>query len=216
MTIVTAPRLTPSASPEFDALVRDVGACFACERVVHSHVLSAANGPLDAAVLFVAEAVGRRGGAVTGVPLTRDESGKRFAAFLEIAGIDRARAFITNAVLCNPLDEHARNRAPSASEATRCRPFLDRTLTLVQAPVVVTLGRVALDALHALHPHGAQLDRDVATPVPWRGRTLVPMYHPSRQSTLHRPHAAQEDDWRRLGALTREGMLLTRPPFTMT
>ena len=73
----------------------------------HAHVLGDANGPLDATVLFVAEAVGRRGGAVTGVPLTRDESGKRFTSFLALAGLSRGEVFITNAVLCNPLDAAA-------------------------------------------------------------------------------------------------------------
>jgi DNA polymerase len=171
--------------------------------MAHSHVLSEANGPLDADVLFVAEAVGRRGGAITGVPLTRDETGRRFGAFLEIAGIDRSRCFITNAVLCNPIDARGCNRPPSAAEATRCRSFLARTVELVRAPMVVALGRVALASLGAIADHRAQLDRHVGLPVSWSGRTLVPMYHPSRQSTLHRPQSAQEEDWRRLGAVVR-------------
>jgi DNA polymerase len=187
----------------FGALVRDVQACHACERMTHSHVLSVANGPLDADVLFVAEAVGRRGGAITGLPLTRDETGRRFGAFLQIAGIDRARLFITNAVLCNPIDACGRNRAPTAVETARCRPFLARTLEIVRAPVIVALGRVALDSLDAIAGHGARLDRDVACSMKWGIRTLVPMYHPSRQSTLHRPQAVQEDDWRRLGDVLR-------------
>jgi DNA polymerase len=170
--------------------------------MVHSHVLGAANGPLCADVLFVAEAVGRRGGAVTGVPLTRDESGRRFEAFLSIAGVERGRAFITNAVLCNPVDDLRRNRRPTASEIARCRPFLERTLRVVPAPVVVALGRVALDALAAIAPHPAHLG-DTASSHEWAGRTLVAMYHPSRQSTLHRAHAGQEEDWRRLGAIVR-------------
>ena len=97
------------------------------------------------------------------------------------------------------------NRTPTAAEIARCQPFLARTLDIVRAPVVVALGRVALESLRALSrgraiaPHDAQMPRDVATALPWCGRTLVPMYHPSRQSTLHRPQAAQEDDWRRLG-----------------
>ncbi len=185
----------------FAGLVRDVCACTACGRMTHSHVLGARNGPLDARVVFVAEAVGRRGGAITGVPLTRDESGKRFAAFMSVAGLSRDIVFITNTVLCNPVDAVGRNRPPSPSEIARCRPFLARTLDIVHAPFVVTLGRVALDALRAIEPHDAELSRDVATPVPWRGRTLVPMYHPSRQSTLHRPQAQQERDWRALGAI---------------
>jgi len=188
----------------FDDLTRDVQACIACSRVAHSHVLSDANGPLDASVLFVAEAVGRRGGAVTGVPLTRDESGKRFGEFLRIAGIERHDTFITNAVLCNPLDDAGRNRAPSPREIARCRPFLARTLEVVRAPIVVALGRVALESLRAIAPHDAQIPKDIGSPLPWHGRSLVPMYHPSRQSTLHRSQTAQEDDWRRLGRLIRE------------
>ncbi|MBF6599223.1 MAG: uracil-DNA glycosylase [Dehalococcoidia bacterium] len=193
--------IPPRDRRRFTRLVRDVRACEACDAMTHSHVLGADNGRLDAPVLFVAEAVGRRGGAVTGVPLTRDESGRRFSAFLALAGISRADVFVTNAVLCNPTDARGRNRPPTASECARCRPFLARTLELVRAPLLVTLGRVALEATRAVEPHEAELARDVATPVSWRGRTLVPLYHPGRQSTLHRPQAAQEGDWRALGAL---------------
>ena len=185
----------------FTTLIQDVRMCSICDHMSHSHVLSAANGPHDARVAFVAEAVGRRGGAVTGVPLTRDESGHRFAAFLTLAGLRREDVFVTNAVLCNPLDAASRNRPPSAREVARCRPFLARTLEAVPAPVVVTLGRVALESLRAIAPHNAQLPRDLASPVDWRDRTLIPMYHPSRQSTLHRPQPQQDDDWRRLGEL---------------
>jgi uracil-DNA glycosylase family 4 len=184
--------------------------------MTHSHVLSAANGPVTARVLFVAEAVGRRGGAVTGVPLTRDESGRRFMRFLELAGIDRRDTFITNAVLCNPIDEDGRNRAPTPREVARCRPFLARTLDVVRAPIVVALGRVALESLRDVAPHDATLARDVATAHPWRGRVLVPMYHPSRQSTLHRPDAAQDDDWRRLGELIRARLPAVSAAPTMT
>jgi len=185
----------------FSTLVRDVRACTACERMAYAHVLGAANGRLNARVLVVAEAVGRRGGAMTGVPLTRDESGKRFSEFLAFAGIDRGDVFITNAVLCNPLDERGRNRTPSAREIARCRPFLARTLDIVDAPIVVALGRVALEALRAVAPHEGEMPRDIARVVPWDGRALIAMYHPSRQSTLHRPDALQRDDWRRLGAI---------------
>lgn len=194
---------TPAAA--FARLIDDVRACTACDRMAHAHVLGAANGPLDAKVLFIAEAVGRRGGAITGVPLTRDETGQRFGRFLECARIDRSTVFVTNAVLCNPLDARARNRSPGAAEVTRCRPFLARTLEIVRAPYVVTLGRVALKSLSAVAPHDRQLGAHVAQDSPWRGGTLIPLYHPSRQSTLHRSQALQEDDWRTLGELIRGG-----------
>lgn len=195
--------ISPADRDRFTRLVRDVRACTACDAMAHSHVLGAANGPLDARVLFIAEAVGRRGGAVTGIPLTRDESGRRFAAFLALAGIDRRDVFVTNAVLCNPIDRAGRNRPPSLGERARCLPYLQRTLAIVRAPVVVTLGRVALEATRAIEPHDAELPRDLAAGHAWRGRTLVPLYHPSRQATLHRPQARQDADWRALGQLVR-------------
>ena len=198
MTVISS---RADTAPAFDALVSNVRACTACECMAYAHVLGDASGPLDARVIFVAEAVGQRGGAVTGVPLTRDETGRRFEAFLRLAGIDRTDTFITNAVLCNPLDADGRNRTPAAAEIARCRPFLARTLDIVRAPVVVALGRVALESLRAIAPHSARMPHDVAATLPWCGRTLVPLYHPSRQSTLHRTQAAQEDDWRRLGVL---------------
>jgi DNA polymerase len=195
--------ITSADQRRFTRLVREVQACHACDAMTYCHVLGVANGSLDAGVLFIAEAVGRRGGAVTGVPLTRDESGRRFTEFLALAGIDREHAFVTNAVLCNPVDAAGRNRAPSVRERARCLPYLVRTLDIVRAPIVVTLGRVALEAIRAVAPHGADLRHDVAMPVAWAGRTLVPLYHPSRQATLHRTQKAQEDDWRALGAAVR-------------
>lgn len=185
------------------ALVSRVRRCFACESMDHVHVLGEANGPLAAAVLFVAEAPGRLGAARTGVPMTSDVSGRRFEAFLGEAGLRRDRVFVTNAVLCNPLDANGNNRRPGARNVAACSGFLAKQLRLVRAPVVVALGVVALDALARIGPHDAVLARDVARPIPWAGRTLVPLYHPSIQSTLTRPHQQQVGDWRRLGEEVR-------------
>jgi uracil-DNA glycosylase family 4 len=188
---------------DFDALVRDVRACEVCRRMSYTHILGPANGPLDARVMFVAEAPGRRGAAVTGVPLMGDEAGRRFEQFLRIAELKRADVFVTNAVLCNPLDVSGRNRTPSSAEMTACRPFLERTLEVVQAPVVVTLGRLALESARRIERHDGLMPRDIGTGVPWYGRRLVPMYHPSQQSRIRRSERDQIEDWQRLGALVR-------------
>ena len=192
--------IAPADRRVFTRLVDDVRACRACGAMTHCHALTCANGPLDARVLFVAEAPGRRGAALTGVPLTRDQTGRRFDTFLRIAGIARSDVFVTNAVLCNPLDAQGRNRTPSSRERAHCRAYLSRTLDVVAAPVVVALGSVALESLRDIASHGASLARDAGSPLPWGGRTLVPLYHPSRQSTLHRSEERQQADWRALGA----------------
>ncbi len=76
----------------FGALVARAQACQRCPRMVgRTRVLSAQNGPLDARVLFVAEAPGRLGGDRTGVPLSADQSGCNFAEFLSGAVTTQVR-----------------------------------------------------------------------------------------------------------------------------
>jgi len=167
-------------------------------------VLSEANGPPTASVLFVAEAPGRRGGEVTGVPLTRDASGQRFTRLLAQAGLHRQQIFVTNAVLCNPRASDGTNRSPTRTEIVNCRGWLGEQLRLIRAPVVATLGAVALAAVGAIEPHDRSLRAHVGVPVAWGGRLLVPLYHPSPRAGLSRSYADQDEDFRQLGALVRQ------------
>jgi uracil-DNA glycosylase family 4 len=188
---------------EFESLVADVQLCRRCAAMEgRRRVLGPANGPLDARVLFVAEAPGRLGGDRTGVPLTSDQTGRNFARLLAEAGMRRDEVFVTNAVLCNPRCPRGLNRAPTPAEVVNCQPHLAATLRCVAAPLVVTLGAVALRALDALEPHGLTLRRDVGQATPWRERTLVPLYHPGPRAQIHRPFARQAADFRQLGDST--------------
>jgi uracil-DNA glycosylase family 4 len=182
----------------FERLAHEAAACRRCPNVANAAALGPQCGPLDARVLFVAEAPGRRGAAITGIPLTRDESGRRFDRFLFEAGLCRDEVFVTNAVLCHPAGPRG-NRRPTASEIRQCSPYLLGTLSVVRSPVVVALGAVALQALAAVEPHHLGVAVDAGRAVPWQDRLLVPLYHPGRQSTLHRPEQLQLADWRRLG-----------------
>jgi uracil-DNA glycosylase family 4 len=184
-------------------LLDSVTTCHACVSMRHSHVLGAANGPSKADVMFVGEAPGRFGAGRSGVPFLGDESGRRFESLLAEAGLCRAEVFITNAVLCNPVDAQGRNRRPATSEVKRCRSFLEMQLEAVQPALVVALGQVALDALYRVEQHPLQLRRDAGRPVPWRGGTLVSLYHPGRRALVHRSDVLQREDWRRLGAMVR-------------
>ena len=189
---------------DFQDLCARVRGCFACPNMHHVHILGDVNGPLDADVLFVAEAPGRLGAVRTGVPMTSDVTGRRFHAFLADAGIARERVFVTNTVLCHPRAPNGNNRHPSAREVAACRDFLADQIDLVAAAFIVTLGGVALDALRRISAHEVVLARDVAHQTRWlrspgQERLLIPLYHPSIQSTLTRPHGQQLADWRRLG-----------------
>lgn len=191
----------------FDLLVERIRACRTCPTMEgRRRVFGRANGDPRAPVLFVAEAPGRHGAELTGVPLSRDQSGRRFEALLEAAGWTRGDVFVTNAVLCNPRDALGGNRRPSRDELRACSGHLAAQLDLVPAGLVVALGAVALGALARLEPHGLRLDRDAGRPVAWRGRWLVALYHPSPRAAAHRPFEAQRADFRALRRFVDRGL----------
>ena len=202
-TVMTTP--TPPSDASFDALIETVAACRACPSMEgRRRVLSHANGDVDARVLFIAEAPGRLGAELTGIPLTNDQSGRNFERFLAEAGLGRDDIFVTNAVLCNPRGDGGLNRPPTRAELTHCAVHLRAQLALVTAPIVVTLGAVALRAIEEIQPHRLSLSKNVAVPTTWNGRWLVPLFHPSPQAFMSRSLAHQLADYRELGRLLRE------------
>jgi uracil-DNA glycosylase family 4 len=164
-----------------------------CER---NAVLSERNGKLDARVMFIGEAPGRQGGDRTRVPFSGDQSGRNFARFLDSIKLTRAAIFITNAVLCNPRKPSGANRKPTGLEVSNCAAFLRRQIELIDAPVIVTLGAVSLDALRRIEYHSLSLKESVGQIHKWNGRLLVPLYHPSPQVLAsHRREAEQLRDY---------------------
>ena len=186
------------------ALAAQVGVCEACLEVRYSHVLGPANGASAARVMFVGEAPGRLGAGRSGVPFQGDESGRRFSALLDLAGLRRDEVFVTNALLCNPVDAAGRNRRPRLSEVDRCRPFLEAQIEAVDPRVVVALGEVALLALRRIETHEARLRSHAGEAIEWAGRLLVPLYHPGRRALVHRGEALQQADWLRLSQIVRQ------------
>jgi uracil-DNA glycosylase len=166
-----------------------------------TRAIGPANGPLDARIMFVAEAPGRLGAERTGVPLSGDQTGRNFDALLAGAGIDRSSIFVTNAVLCNPRRPDGRNDRPRAAELRNCSAHLRATIDLLDPPWVVALGRAALDALALIEPHDRVLARDVGTATAWFGRLLVPLYHPGPRSVARRGFNQHAADYAALAAL---------------
>lgn len=166
----------------FIRLVAKASACTDCPAMCErAAVLSELNGPVDARVMFIGEAPGRKGADQTRVPFSGDQSGKNFERFLASINVQRSEIFITSAALCNPRADSGANRRPKASEIRNCSGFLQRTIELVEPAVVVTLGTVALEALKLLHYHDFNLKNDAGRIRRWDGRLLVPLYHPSPQ-----------------------------------
>lgn len=195
---------------QFASLVVEAAACGKCPAMCgRSAVLSERNGEIGAArVLFIGEAPGRQGGDRTRVPFSGDQSGHNFARYLASIKLTRAEIFITNAALCNPRTATGANRKPSRTEVANCAEFLRQQLEIVDAPVVVTLGVVALDALRAVAYHEFHLHEAAGKVHPWNHRWLVPLYHPSPQVLAsHRREDAQLRDYQAVARAIRRAVV---------
>lgn len=186
-----------NAQREFDSLVAEAAACRRCPAMCGRRaVLSESNGRVGARVMFVGEAPGRQGGDRTRVPFSGDQSGRNFERFIGSINLSRETIFITNSALCNPRTESGANRKPTRAEIENCSGFLRRQVEIINAPVVVTLGSVALAALKSVEYHQLALKEHVGRVAEWAGRLLVPLYHPSPQVLAsHRREAAQLADY---------------------
>ena len=161
-------------------------------------VLSELNGSINSKVLFVAEAPGRLGADRTRIPLNGDKTGDNFESLLGNIGWKREAVFITNAILCNPRNEEGNNVTPKKAEIFNCSKYLEMTINLVRPEVVVSLGRVALNALDLIAPNYCNLQENVATPVNWNGIVLFPLYHPGPRALIHRSIIKQRADFMKL------------------
>jgi DNA polymerase len=159
-------------------------------------VLSDLNGAVDARVMFIGEAPGRKGADRTRIPFSGDQSGKNFDRFLHSISLPREKIFITSAALCNPRSQSGANRRPKQTELANCSEFLARTFALINPKVVVTLGSVALEAIKKICSHDLCLKNDAGNIHRWNDRLLVPIYHPSPQVLAsHRREAEQLKDY---------------------
>jgi len=189
----------------FAELLTDTAACRKCPAMCgRTPVLSERNGALDARVMFIGEAPGRQGGDRTRVPFSGDQSGRNFTRYLDSINLSRDRIFITNSALCNPRTTTGANRKPSGAEIANCSDFLRRQLETIDPPMVITLGAVALAALSRIEYHRFSLKEAAGQVHHWRGRLLVPLYHPSPQVLAsHRREAAQIEDYQAVARALR-------------
>lgn len=188
-----------STHKTFIQLEKQASNCRLCPALADKPaVLSSKNGNLNAKIVFVAEAPGRFGAGRTGIPFYGDKSGDNFEILLAHIGLKRADVFITNAVLCNPL-EIGNNRRPKKSEIKNCSSFLKETLELIRPQVVVTLGSVGLQALNLLLATQYQLNKEVAKKLSTPDFILFPLYHPSpRVTNWMRPLNQQKKDFKKI------------------
>jgi uracil-DNA glycosylase family protein len=177
------------------ATLREAAAdCKACDlwRTGTQTVFGEGSG--DAEIVFVGEQPGDKED-LAGRPFV-GPAGQVFDEALELAGIDRSLAYVTNAVKhfkWTPRGKRRIHQKPNAAELAACRPWLDAELEAVQPKVLVALGATAAQALlgrqfRVTRQRGVPVESDLAPHV-------IATVHPSsilRQETDEDRAAAME------------------------
>lgn len=149
--IATAPapaKRPGNAMAAWTALREEARSCTRCPLHGPATQTVFGEGPVDAPLFFIGEQPGDQED-LAGRPFV-GPAGQLFDAALAEAGVDRARAYVTNAVKHFKFEPRGKRRihqTPQAGEVQACRWWLEQELALVRPRVIVALGATAARAL---------------------------------------------------------------------
>ena len=133
---------------ELPALREAAQGCRGCELYKLGTQTVFGEGATASEVMFVGEQPGDQED-LAGRPFV-GPAGQLFDRALDEAGIDRSKAYVTNAVKhfkWEPRGKRRIHQKPNWAELTACRPWLDAELEAVRPRVLVCLGATAAQAL---------------------------------------------------------------------
>jgi DNA polymerase len=144
----SAPNDEPHATGSLTAMRREAESCTRCPLYKTATQTVFGEGPRDAPVVFVGEQPGDQED-LAGKPFV-GPAGKLFDRALEEAGLDRGRAYVTNAVKHfkhEPRGKRRIHKKPNAGEIRACRWWLSGEIAAIKPELVVALGATAAQAL---------------------------------------------------------------------
>ena len=134
--------------PTLESLREEAARCRACPLWANATQTVFGAGPETARAMFVGEQPGDQEDK-EGRPFV-GPAGRLFDEALELAGIDRDAAYVTNAVKHFKWEARGKRRIhakPTWSEQMACRPWLEAELAVVTPRVLVLLGATAAQSL---------------------------------------------------------------------
>jgi len=160
------PFLPPRES--LKALREAAAGCRGCDLYEDATQTVFGEGRKAARVMFVGETPGDREDRA-GKPFV-GPAGRELDKALGRAGIDRADAYVTNAVKHFKFEERGKRRIhqkPDARQIRACRPWLDAELRVIRPEALIILGATAAKALlgsafKLTQQRGTLLDSDLA------------------------------------------------------
>ena len=162
---------------DVEKLKKEILECKKCG--LHKTRKRAVPGDLNtkAKVMFIGIAPGRLGADRTGIPFTKDKSGKFLREMIEKSGLSLEEVTVTNVVRCNPKDESGSNRYPTMEEILTCAEYLKREIEIINPKVLVPLGKIPTEYLLKEKVqkmgefNGKVFERDK--------KVVYPLFHPS-------------------------------------
>ncbi len=205
--IERGPRITAggNSTVAWEALRAEALACTRCPLYGPATQTVFGEGPIDAPLMFVGEQPGDQED-LAGHPFI-GPAGQMFDRALAEAGVDRSRAYVTNAVKHFKFEQRGKRRIhskPGAGEITACRWWIEQEIAIVAPKVTVALGATAARSLFGKVMTISKA-RGAPMALPNGGEAWVTV-HPSYLLRIEEPaEAADEyarfvDDLRTIGA----------------
>lgn len=181
-----------------EEVAREASTCTRCALAQGRTQVVFGSGDPAADLMFIGEAPGFHEDR-QGVPFV-GAAGGLLTGLLEGIGLTREQVYIANTLKCRP----PANRDPQPEEIEACRPWLEEQIALIDPKVICTLGNFAT---RLLLQKQASISRVRGQRFRWRGRVLIPTFHPA--AVLHGGRTAGamaqlEDDFRLLAKVLEE------------
>ena len=171
----SAAELLPN-DPDLDRLREAAAECTACPLYKNATQTVFGEGPERAVIMFVGEQPGDSED-LAGHPFV-GPAGKLLDRCMTAAGIDRARAYVTNAVKhfkWVPRGTRRIHSKPNSMEIAACFPWLEAEIAAVKPRLVVALGATAAQALFG---KAFRVTR-------YRGKLVPSRWAPYAMATVH-------------------------------
>lgn len=163
-TTSVAPRRPDDIATAWAALREAAMGCTRCPLHGPATQTVFGEGPLDAPILFIGEQPGDQED-LAGRPFV-GPAGQLFDTALAQAGVDRSRAYVTNAVKHFKFERQGKRRlhqSPDAGEIEACRWWLKQEIALVRPRLIVALG---VSAARAMLGKAVTIGATRGTPIP--------------------------------------------------
>lgn len=181
-----------------DVVSREAATCERCALSQTRTQVVFGSGDANADLMFVGEAPGFHEDR-HGIPFV-GAAGGLLTGLLASIGLTREDVYVGNVLKCRP----PANRDPLPDEIESCKPWLKEQIEIVDPRLICTLGNFATRLLLGTKTSISKLR---GQRFDWRGRVLVPTFHPAAILHSGRTSAAMgqmEDDFRMLAKILAE------------